>query len=406
MKPNCLDISLIDDNRAVAPLIGFILLFGFLTIAFVGYQAQVVPQQSAETEFEHFQENRNELIELRSAILTAGTSDRAQFPTVKLGTTYRTRVLALNGPDPAGLLQTSDPYPITISDESGNEPSVDTRFLEYRPGYNQLDVGSTWYENSVLYLDEIESGGNRVIIEDQSLVDKGTLQITALQNPFQRSGTGRITLELKTLNENNIGNLDELNEDDMLTVKLPTRLDDDYWQDQFNQTSAVTVTGFEPNEFDEGVNQIELEVDDVTVNTVGISEEPDEEPAKNIELQRAGNGNGNGNGGDPVFDSFTVSPSEMDNNEILEVTANGEISSPNENGEIQMETLQAGSGNTLNENEVHMESPFEITTDGGANNVRVSLRLLDNDTVVEECTTSEQMSDEDDQLTKDDFDCE
>jgi len=283
MKRNDKGVSLQNDTRAVAPLIGFILLFGFLVIAFIGYQAQVVPQQNAETEFEHFQQNQNELIELRSAILTAGTSDRQQFPTIQLGTNYQTRLFALNGPPPAGILQTSDSYPITISDgdDETDDVVVDTRFLEYQPGYYEIDIGSTWYENSVLYLDETESSGNRVIIEDQSLVDKGTLQITALQNEFQQSGTGRITLELKTLNGNNIGNLSDLNNEGKLTVELPTRLDEDYWVGQFEESSVVDTTGFDPEpEYEPDINEIELEVDNVTVNTVGISDEPTEDLAK------------------------------------------------------------------------------------------------------------------------------
>jgi len=284
MKSGSIDFSLRNDNRAVAPLVGFILLFGFLVIAFTGYQAQVVPQQNAQTEFEHFQQNQNELIQLRSAILDAGSSDRAQFPTVKLGTNYQTRILAVNSPPPAGVIQTSDSYPITISDENEETVIVNTRFLEYQPGYYELDIGSTWYENSVLYLDESESSGNRVIIEDQSLVDKGTLQITALQNNFRQSGTGRITLELKTLNENNVGNLSKLDKDGKLTVKLPTRLDEDYWVGQFEQNSIVDTIGFDQTpEYDENINEIELEVDNVTVNTVGIREEPAERPAKNID---------------------------------------------------------------------------------------------------------------------------
>jgi hypothetical protein len=273
----------------VSSVIGFILLFGILVIAFVGYQAQVVPQQNAETEFEHFQENRNELIDLRSAILTAGTSDRPQFPTIKLGTNYQTRILAINGPPPAGLLQTSDPYPINISDGSTNVV-IQTRFLEYQPGYYEIGVGSTWYENSVLYLNATESGGGRVVIEDQNLVTDGdTLRITALQNDFQRSGTNRITLELYPTTVE--GDISELAEDEELTVELPTRLSSDYWVGQFNNSSSVAYSEFNDSEFEAGVNELTLTVDSIDnleLNTVGIREEPTEDPAKNIDLDTIG----------------------------------------------------------------------------------------------------------------------
>jgi len=298
MKRNSIDMSLQDDTRAVAPLVGFILLFGFLVIAFTGYQAQVVPQQNAETEFEHFQQNHNEMVEFRSAILTAGASDRPQFPTIQLGTNYQTRLLAVNGPPPAGLLQTSDAYPITISDGT-TEVVVDTRFIEYQPGYNELDVGSTWYENSVLYLDELESSGGLVIAEDQNLVTDGdTLRITALQNDFQRSGTNRITVELYPTSVE--GDISDLEENEELSVSLPTRLDSDYWVNQFEDSSSVAYDNFEDSGIEPNINKLNLTVNNVSnleLNTVGIREEPNERSAKNVDPYGGSGGGGGGGGG-------------------------------------------------------------------------------------------------------------
>jgi hypothetical protein len=308
MKRNSIDMSLQDDTRAVAPLVGFILLFGFLVIAFTGYQAQVVPQQNAETEFEHFQQNHNEMVEFRSAILTAGASDRPQFPTIQLGTNYQTRLLAVNGPPPAGLLQTSDAYPITISDGT-TEVVVDTRFIEYQPGYNELDVGSTWYENSVLYLDELESSGGLVIVEDQNLVTDGdTLRITALQNDFQRSGTNRITVELYPTSV--AGNISDLEENEELSISLPTRLDSDYWEGQFEDSSSVAYDEFEDSGIEPDVNLLNLTVNNVSnleLNTVGIREEPNERSAKNVDPY-GGSGGGGGGGGGGAAGAIQVTP--------------------------------------------------------------------------------------------------
>jgi hypothetical protein len=308
MKRNSIDMSLQDDTRAVAPLVGFILLFGFLVIAFTGYQAQVVPQQNAETEFEHFQQNHNEMVEFRSAILTAGASDRPQFPTIQLGTNYQTRLLAVNGPPPAGLLQTSDAYPITISDGT-TEVVVDTRFIEYQPGYNELDVGSTWYENSVLYLDELESSGGLVIAEDQNLVTDGdTLRITALQNDFQRSGTNRITVELYPTSVE--GDISDLEENEELSVSLPTRLDSDYWVNQFEDSSSVAYDNFEDSGIEPNINKLNLTVNNVSnleLNTVGIREEPNERSAKNVDPY-GGSGGGGGGGGGGAAGAIQVTP--------------------------------------------------------------------------------------------------
>jgi len=281
-------VRFVDDTRAVSAVIGFILIFGILILLLTTYQAAIVPQQNAQTEFEHFEDNRNEMIQLRNAISTAGQSDVSQFPSVKLGTNYQTRLLTINPAPPAGTLQTSESYNITISDGTNDPVEIPTRFLEYQPGYNEISVGSTWYENSVLYLDE-RGTSSTVIIEEQNLITDGEkLKLTALQNRFSQSGTSRTTLELYPTRSSE-KELEELEGE--LIVEIPTRLtDSDHWEilnETLDENTAVRSNGVdENNEIDDGVFYLELEVDNQSVlelNTVGIREEPNEGPGKNFE---------------------------------------------------------------------------------------------------------------------------
>ncbi|PSQ56046.1 hypothetical protein BRD22_06860 [Halobacteriales archaeon SW_8_68_21] len=271
------------DRRGQSVVVGAVVLFGFLVLALSLYQVQVVPQQSGQTEFEHFEAVQNDLVELRNGILSAGSSERPQFVDVKLGTSYQTRVFAVNPPNPGGTLRTSDPYNITITDSSGTTVNVSTRFVQFRPGYNELQVGSTWYENSVLYLDERDAGSRTVIIEDQNLVtDNDTLRITALQNEFQASGTRRVAIELYPAD--NATDLSQLSGE--LNVSIPTRLGEEagYWNESIENGSvtylAVDDTAY-PSSAD--VSALRLQVDspdNITVNSVGIRSEPSEEPVR------------------------------------------------------------------------------------------------------------------------------
>ena len=215
------------DRRSQSTVIGVVVLFGFLILALSLYQVAVVPQQNAETEFQHSGEVRNELVELRAGILQAGSIDQPQYQTVQLGTSYSTRIFTVNQPSPAGTIRTTDPYPITISNGSDTPEgtiTIPTRFVEYRPGYNELDRSPTWYDASVLYYDARADEGGIAIIEDQTLVNNGEVQITALQNEFRRSGTGQVTLELRPAEEVT-GDIPEGD----LTVTVPTRLSEDDW---------------------------------------------------------------------------------------------------------------------------------------------------------------------------------
>ncbi|MDB9281210.1 hypothetical protein PN415_15195 [Halorubrum ezzemoulense] len=261
-----------DDNRAVAPVIGVVILFGFLILALSLYQVEIVPQQNAETEFQHSGEVRNDLVELRAGILQAGSIDQTQYQTLQLGTTYSTRVFSINPPAPAGAIRTSESYPITIAYESNETviETIPTRFIEYQPGYNELDRSPTWYDASVLYLDARDEGGGIAVIEDQALVDGGEVQITALQREFRRSGTGRVTLELRPAK--NVTR--DIPEGD-LTVTVPTRLsNEEYWDRTGIPNNKYSITG---DANDDGVYNLTLNTtaNKLTVDAVGVQGEPE-----------------------------------------------------------------------------------------------------------------------------------
>jgi len=278
------------DNRAVSAVIGFILIFGILVLLLTVYQAQIVPQQNAQTEFEHFEDNKNEMIELRNAISDAGQNDFSRFADVKLGTTYQTRLFTINPPPPAGSLQTHEAPPIKIWNESdGNtedEPElvIPTKFIEYRPGYNEINTGSVWYEHSVVYLDDGDEDSDSPIIEHQNLDSQNKLTVTALQNDFQRSGTDRVTLELYTNTSMDVGSVP-----DDYRILIPTRLDNTYWNDpevipeELRAEDSAVDSDPELEAYDDfedisGLNLTNRDTgDSLDINTVGIQSEPKED---------------------------------------------------------------------------------------------------------------------------------
>ena len=255
-----------EDDRAVAPIIGVVLLLGIFFIGFAGYQAEYVPQQNAETEFQHYESVQDDMIVLRNSVLRAGDTNMSQVESVQLGTRYRERVLALNPPAPRGTLRTSDSHNIIFQNKDIN---VSTRFLEYRNGYNKLNIGPVYYENSVIYLDERDTNGNIVIIEDQDLVtDKGLVRVAALQNEYQRSAIGRASVRLEP------GGAEELSDFDRVNISIPTRLNgSEYWDDEIGDFS-----GYEGvSESGGGINRLHINVNvsNLRFTTVGINEPPE-----------------------------------------------------------------------------------------------------------------------------------
>jgi len=152
-----------DDERGQPVVIGALLIFTILILAFSGYQAFVVPQQNAEVEFNHNQEVQGDMQDARSSILrTAGQGTR-QSTAVKLGTTYPSRVIALNPSPATGTVRTDEELTVSIRNaEAGGEAgdywdgtttrSFSTRPVDYRPNYNLYDgAPTTTIEHSVIY---------------------------------------------------------------------------------------------------------------------------------------------------------------------------------------------------------------------------------------------------------------
>lgn len=262
------------DRRGQSVVVGTVILFGFLILALSLYQVQVVPQQNGQVEFQHFEEVENDLVDLRAGILQAASTDQPQYRTIQLGTSYSTRLFGINPPQPGGTIRTSEPYNITITPESGDPINVSTRFVEYRPGYNELDRLPTWYDASVLYLDGRDQGDGLAVIEDQALVEDGEVRIVAVQNEFRRSGTGKVTMALLP-SDNVTKNIPAGN----LTVSVPTRLNESEWETQTDLPTTSDVYGgvsADPNE--EGVYRLTLDTtaENLTVDSVGLGAGPED----------------------------------------------------------------------------------------------------------------------------------
>jgi hypothetical protein len=359
MSPQPDSTSIRDDDRAVSTVIGAVILFGFLIVTLSVYQAQVVPQENAQTEFQHSEEVRSDLIELRAGILQAGSLDQPQYQTVQLGTTYSPRTFAVNPTAPTGIIRTSTSYPITIRYASNGTviETIPTRFIEYRPGYNELPRSPTWYDASVLYLDARDNGGGIAVIEDQTLVEGGEVQITAIQNEFRRSGTGRVTIELRPA-ESVTGDIPEGD----LTVTIPTRLSEDDWESKTDLPTGsdvfvdVTDTGAEINNKKIYNLTLSTTANDLTIDTVGVQEAP-EAPTQNNKAQ-IGNSNddggdgGNGGGGGGGSVNADVAFVSSTSGTLKTVRASGTITTYAAGGNI--ETI----GSTVN---LDADSATEVT---------------------------------------------
>jgi hypothetical protein len=195
------------DRRAVSPVVGFVILFGFFTLSMTLWQVQVVPAHNAGEEYEHQQEVTKQLIQLRNAILEA-TMGADRSVQIALGTTYPDRTLFVNPPPPVGDLRTNDAdrgqlqiriENATAADDAppgvANRWNGTTRIFEsapiiYRPGYHSYEGAEEVAIEHTLMYSQWEA--TRVEHTDHAVVDGTTIRLPLLPQNVSRRSLDRV----------------------------------------------------------------------------------------------------------------------------------------------------------------------------------------------------------------------
>ena len=214
-------MSLGSDERAQSTLVGAILLFAILIIAFSSYQAFVVPNQNAEVEFNHNQDVQTDMQELRNSLLDVRSVrfDENNEPKVvsehrpvrvQLGTQFPERLIALNPTAPSGTLETEDgTFEIRNANVTSTQfnqyeddliRSHDTKLIAYEPSYTEYQNSPiTRFEHSLAYNDfddaNIETSNQRLI---RGLNDN-VIDVVLLEGDVSRSSSGSVTIDPETV---------------------------------------------------------------------------------------------------------------------------------------------------------------------------------------------------------------
>jgi hypothetical protein len=237
-----------DDDRAVSPVVGFVLMFALVMLVFTLYQSSVVPAQNAEVEFEHSQVVEGEISQLNDALADVAAGGAPKSVTVSTGLQYPDRVLAINPGNPSGAIATSDPGEVELSGLSGDsgywsdaEP-LDTRLLSYTLNYNQLQQEPTHRLEHGVHA-EVYDNGNTLINSNGSLItnngnqinlllvggdyDKGSISTSVTAQPVSTS------TEYHQLETDSSGG----------SIRLPTELSADAWKQILSEKEYADFAG-------------------------------------------------------------------------------------------------------------------------------------------------------------------
>ncbi|WP_281194485.1 hypothetical protein [Halorubrum sp. F4] len=210
-------MSFSHDRRGQSVVVGTVILFGFLILAMATYQVQFVPMENEEIEFEHSQQVEGEFLDLRNAILQAGSTGSAQSKRIQLGTRYPQRTFFLNPPPASGTLETTEAREIrfeNVSVEGGenveaywgnNDLTFNTSSIQYRPDYNEYrGAPRLTYEHSAI---AGEFDNEAVLLRSSQTVVRGddpgnrSLSLTMLSGDVSENGVEPASIDFQTVSQ-------------------------------------------------------------------------------------------------------------------------------------------------------------------------------------------------------------
>jgi len=281
-------MSFLTDDRAQALQIGAVLLFGLLIILFTFWQAFVVPDQNEEVEFNHNQDVQQQMTEVRSTIVSMPGQETPQSATVALGVRYPSRLLFANPNPSSGILETNNTLNPTVSLElenatavegespgvadfwNGSNKSYNTGSFEYTPDYAILqDAPTTVYEHTILY-NEFDRLDDTIAVTDQALVDGNRLNVIALDGEFDESRTGRVSVDVNPVStQARTVTVKPKNPNSPISFELPTRLEDNQWNQTLDGESARVIENGQNNtvRIELTGNQYELQMAKTSIGT-------------------------------------------------------------------------------------------------------------------------------------------
>ncbi|MCY4732392.1 Ig-like domain-containing protein [Natronomonas gomsonensis] len=242
-------MNFITDNRGVSEVVGAILVFGVLIALLAILQTQAIPAANQQVEFDHNQEVQGDLIKFHQTVDEVATTGEKQSVGIKTGTGYPSRLLFYSPPSATGQLSTTENRTVTITNASATEPEVNdymngsntlllpSRNLRYSVNYNYLDdAPTTRYEYGILY----NNFSDATIIENPgSVIDDTDINLNFMAGNYSDSGGLTQSVDVRAVSSPARPVTIEGENDDNITLELPTQLSLSKWEQIVGSQSTV-----------------------------------------------------------------------------------------------------------------------------------------------------------------------
>ena len=262
------------DDRAQSIQVGAVLLFGFLILALTLYQAQGVPEENRQVEFEHSQQVGNEMVDLYTAVFDTVVDGEPRTATITLGTEYNNRLFFIYPPPASGTLQTTADKPVRLHNvTSVTHPDTNQSFdnywdnstrtyttqaITYSPNYRELRgtadyrieygmLAALYDESNVTEL-RLAENHHPIVTDDDETDGVADIDLVLIDGDLQSVDTDAESVIPERATESTEVTVTNGSHDGPITLKLPTELPADTWE--LGRNSSV----FDDTEYVENVS--------------------------------------------------------------------------------------------------------------------------------------------------------
>jgi hypothetical protein len=262
----------VDDERAVSPVVGFVLIFALIMIVFTIYNADVVPAQNEGVEYEHSRTIEGQMEQLSAAFMSAGPDGSTKSVSLQLGVQYPNRVLGINPGTPVGTLNTSDTYEVRLTGDT-EIAEFNTSFVNYLPNYNLKGQETQYSIEHGLLVKDYENSDNTRLESTGALFssDNETVNLRLISSNLQESRMSTVVtaenVDTHTITVSS-GTAD---------LNLPTTLEREEWNRTISGSGQVANWSYSNNP--SGVNRVNIELKSgtaINVNRVTAGNPPPE----------------------------------------------------------------------------------------------------------------------------------
>lgn len=257
-------------NYGQSVVIGSVLMFGILIVAFSIYQASVIPQQNAEVEYQHYTEFRSDMIAFDTTVDQTKSLNTAST-TMTVSKSYPTRLIAVNPPPFRTRISIGDNNPTTISnfsvDSSGNEVdywnqqgqlSIPNSTVTATPNYNLYQNSNPLlYENQVTYIETEDL--EPVLLSSESPVDNQTIDLQGYTGELSPVSSAQQQITVKQVS----GSRDVLyisgdGSGDPIQIQMNTQIPEITWRKILDVSNNPNI---ESVDYDQSSDTLTIELD-------------------------------------------------------------------------------------------------------------------------------------------------